>query len=72
MHLLSEMCFTVYYLSSVSAVNAWRLRMRVTGNKEPFLNFMRDLVIEMFMVHGKPVIKKRPSTSASNARFEPQ
>ena len=39
---------------SVSAVNAWRLRMAVTGNKEPFLSFLRELVMGMLAKHGKP------------------
>jgi hypothetical protein len=25
---------------SVAAVNAWRLRMKVSGKKEPYLNFL--------------------------------
>lgn len=39
---------------SVSAVNAWRLRMRVTGKQEPFLVFLRELVVGMLAEHGKP------------------
>ena len=39
---------------SVSAVNAWRLRMKVKGKKEPYLDFLRDLVCEMFAKHGSP------------------
>ena len=42
---------------SVSAVNAWRLRMAVTGNKEPFLSFLRELVMGMLAKHGKPTGK---------------
>lgn len=45
--------FPIYTWSlSVSAVNSWRLRMRVTGKKEPFLNFLRELCIEMLSKHG--------------------
>ncbi len=56
---------------SVSAVNAWRFRMKVTGKKEPYLDFLRELIIGMFSAHGKlPSIgKKRPSIAAPDARF---
>jgi len=37
---------------SVSAVNAWRLRMKVRGIREPYLDFLRELVIEMLAEHG--------------------
>lgn len=47
--------FAVYTWSlSVSAVNAWRLRMRITGKKESFLDFLRELVIGMLSEHGSP------------------
>jgi hypothetical protein len=40
--------FSIYTGSlSVSAVNTWRLRMRQTGHKEPYLNFLRKLCIGM-------------------------
>ena len=64
--------FAIYTWSlSVSAVNAWRLRMHITGKKDPFLDFMRELVIEIFMVHGKPpTIKRRPSLAPPDDRFD--
>jgi hypothetical protein len=54
---------------SVSAVNAWRLRIQLTGNKDHFMDFLRDLVIEMFVAHGKPpVLKRQPSLAPLNER----
>ena len=44
---------------SVCAVNAWRLKMKVSGEKEPYLEFLRELVIEMFIVHGKVPLRIR-------------
>jgi len=53
--------FPIYSWSlSVSAVNAWRLRMMVTGRKEPFLDFLRELVITMLRTHGKPPLAPGP------------
>jgi len=46
---------------SVSAVNSWRLRMLRTGKKEPFLIFLRELVIEMLSTHGHPPLKRGPA-----------
>jgi hypothetical protein len=52
--------FPIYSWSlSVAAVNAWRLRMQVKGKREPFLDFMRELVVEMFAKHGTAPIRKR-------------
>ena len=64
-------CFYAWSLS-VSAVNAWRLRMCVKEKKEPFLDFLRELVIEMFMAHGTApyVIRKQPSLQAEHRRFD--
>lgn len=64
-------CFYAWSLS-VSAVNAWRLRMSVTGKKEPFLDFLRELVIEMFALHGTTpyTIRKQPSLQAEHCRFD--
>lgn len=64
-------CFYAWSLS-VSAVNAWRLRMSVMQHKEPFLDFLRELVIDMFMIHGSPPhhIRKQPSLQAENSRFD--
>jgi hypothetical protein len=44
---------------SVSAVNAWRLRMSAKGTKEPLLDFVRELVMEMLTVHGTPPLRRR-------------
>ena len=45
--------FPIYTWSlAASAVNAWRLRMKVTGDKEPYLDFLRELVLEMIPTHG--------------------
>jgi hypothetical protein len=57
---------------SVSAVNAWRLRMKTTGKKEAYLDFLRELCIEMLSVHGTPpTCKKRPSSAAGDTlRFD--
>ena len=45
--------FPIYTWSlSVHAVNAWKLRMRTKGKKEPYLDFIRELVVEMFETHG--------------------
>lgn len=47
--------FGIYTWSlSVSSVNAWRLRMRMTGRKESYLEFVRELVMGMFALHGTP------------------
>lgn len=64
-------CFYSWSLN-VSAVNAWRLRMRVTQKKEPFLDFLRELVISMFLIHGTPpyFIKRAPSIQSLNVRFD--
>jgi len=39
---------------SVQATQAWRLRGLRTGKKEPYLDFLRELVIGMFSIHGTP------------------
>ena len=44
--------FSLYTWSlSVYAVNGWRLRMKHTGKKEPFLDYDRELVICMKAVN---------------------
>ena len=43
--------FYSWYLSACS-VNGWRLRMKVTGQKERYLDFLRELVVCMFTRHG--------------------
>jgi hypothetical protein len=37
--------------------------MRTKGRKEPFLDFLRELCIEMLTVHGSPPIKKRTASA---------
>jgi hypothetical protein len=41
----------------MAAVNAWRLRMKVSGKKEPYLNFLRELVISIFTQHGTTPVR---------------
>jgi hypothetical protein len=56
--------FPIYTWSlSVSAVNAWRLRMRQTGHKEPYLNFLRELCIGMLTEHGTKPVRRRSIVS---------
>ena len=46
---------------SVQAVNSWRLRQRFTRNKDPFLKFLRELVVCLLAENGKkPVQARRP------------
>jgi hypothetical protein len=50
--------FPIYSWSlSVSAVNAWRLRMSMRGTREPFLDFLRELCIAMFVEHGTAPVR---------------
>jgi hypothetical protein len=44
---------------TVSAVNAWRLRQKVTGKKEPYLTFLRELVVALWTFHGTPPEHRR-------------
>jgi hypothetical protein len=65
--------FGIYTWSlSASAVNAWRLRMMITGKKESFLDFLRELVLAMFAEHGNPPSKKRKSLAepCEEVRFD--
>lgn len=39
---------------SVSAVNAWRLMCHVTGEKQPYIHFLRELVSQIYALHGSP------------------
>lgn len=55
---------------SVSAVNAWRLRMRVTGKKEPYLNFLRELVVGMLAQHGRPPKRRDSLQVDGQIRFD--
>ncbi|XP_023348132.1 piggyBac transposable element-derived protein 3 [Eurytemora carolleeae] len=59
--------FNIYVWSlSISAVNAWRLRNRITGNKEPYLNFLQELVIQMFSKYGTMPQRTRFSSGPTN------
>lgn len=66
--------FNIYAWSlSVSAVNAWRLRRQITGNREPFLPFLRNLVVELFGQYGTRPIRQRVSFGpTAEARFDRQ
>jgi hypothetical protein len=46
--------------------------MLTTGQKEPFLDFLRELVVEMFNQHGKNPTRKRNSCPGVgvDARFD--
>jgi hypothetical protein len=56
-HRIKKWWFPFYTWSlNVSAVNAWRLRMKVTGKKDSFLDFLRELVIIMLETHGRDPI----------------
>ena len=44
--------FYAWHLS-VCSVNAWRLRQKVKGIKEPYLDFLRELCLGMVGVHGQ-------------------
>ena len=45
---------------SVQAVNAWRLRQRFTNNRDPYLKFLRELVVCLLEENGtKSVQAKR-------------
>ena len=43
--------FYSWFLTT-SSVNAWRLRVQTTKRKEPYLEFLRELVIGMMSEHG--------------------
>jgi hypothetical protein len=47
--------------------------MRETGQKGPYLDFLRELVTEMLSLHGKlpstPAQKKRPSLNSTDPRL---
>ena len=44
----------------VSAVNAWRLRQAIRDEKEPYLDFLRQLVTEMFETYGAAPTRRTP------------
>ena len=63
--------FPIYSWSlSTSSVNAWRLRQSVRGVKEPYLDFLRELVLEMFKVHGSPPVKRNATAPDDDVRFD--
>ena len=39
------------------AVNAWRMRQKVTGEKEEFVVFVRELVVTMLTIHGTMALR---------------
>jgi len=51
------------------AVNAWRLRQNVRGQKEPYLDFLRELVVEMFLKHGRLPLN-RVQAPVTNLRYD--
>ena len=55
---------------SVSAVNAWRLRCKVRNIREPYLDFLRELVMAMLAAHGTPPGPRRSLTLAEDARYD--
>lgn len=58
---------------SLSAVNAWRFRMKVTGKKQAYLDFLRELVVSMLQAHGSPPLAPGPKKIASSgSRFDGQ
>ena len=42
---------------NVMAVNAWRMRQKVTGEKEEFVVFVRELVVTMLTIHGTMALR---------------
>jgi hypothetical protein len=45
--------------------------MSTKGQKEPFLDFLRELCIEMLTVHGSPPVKKRTASAGpEELRFD--
>ena len=69
-HRVKKWYFPFYTWSlSVMAVNAWRLRQKMTGKKEPYLNFLRELVVEMFQKHGK-LPERRIQNPVTSTRYD--
>ena len=62
--------YMVNWSLSASAVNAWRLRQAIRGEKEPYVDFMRELCIEMFEVHGSPPIRRYSVPVKDNNRYD--
>ena len=55
---------------AVSSVNAWRLQMKITGEKEPYLSFLQELVIHMMTFHGRPPLKRLPGPVTDKQRYD--
>lgn len=55
---------------SVSAVNAWRLRCKVKKQREPFLDFLRELVVDMMATHGLAPMRRNSLTSVPVDRYD--
>ena len=47
------------YMTIFQAVNAWRLRQRFTGIKDPYLNFLRELIMCLLKENGTPPLQVR-------------
>lgn len=65
--------FPIYAWSlNVCAVNGWRLRMQATKVKEPFLDFVRELCMDMMAVHGSPPVRRisHVADPAAGDRFD--
>ena len=54
----------------VSAVNTWRLNQAIRDEKEPYLDFLRQLVTEMFETHGAAPTRRTPLPVNVNTRFD--
>lgn len=56
---------------SVSAVNSWRLRCKVKNTQEPYLDFLRELVVAMMATHGTlPAGPRRSLTLPEDTRYD--
>ena len=53
-----------------SAVNAWRLHQAIRDEKEPYLDFLRQLVTEMFETYGAAPTRRTPLPVNDNTRFD--
>ena len=58
------------YCLGVQTTQAWKLKQLVTGEKEPYLKFLRDLVVCMFNKHGKKYRCTPASLSVQDSRFD--
>lgn len=64
--------FGIYAWSlNVSAVNAWRLKRKISGEKLPFLDFLREIVVGLLNKHGKAPNRSRISLGLTeDARYD--